>query len=174
MSLQQADAELKAIDRQLEQEYPAFRRGWSVKVISLRQELLGDLEGHVRSALFILMAAVGFLLLIYLANMANLQLAHGISRERELALRRALGAGRWRLVRQLLTESLLLALLGGIATLSWAAGELAAADSGCAQSDSRNFFCRVFPMGLWAGPAGAGVRIDYYFSYRCHISIPLR
>src|SRR5256884_3959009 len=117
VSLQQADAELKAIDRQLEQEYPAFRRGWSVKVISLRQELLGDLEGHMRSALFILMVGVGFLLLICCANVANLQLARGISRERELALRRALGAGRWRLVRQLLTESMLLALLGGAAGL---------------------------------------------------------
>src|SRR6266550_804300 len=68
VSLQQADAELKAIDRQLEQEYPDFRRGWSVKVISLRQELLGDLEGHVNKALFALMAGVGFLLLICCAN----------------------------------------------------------------------------------------------------------
>ena len=117
VSLQQADAELKAIDRQLEQEYPDFRRGWSVKVISLRQELLGDLEGQVRRALFTLMAGVGFLLLICCANVANLQLARGISREREFALRRALGAGRWRLIRQLLTESVLLALLGGAAGL---------------------------------------------------------
>src|SRR2546430_85499 len=115
VSVEQADAELKAIDHQLEQEYPDFRRGWSVKVISLRQELLGDLEGHVRRALFTLMAGVGFLLLICCANVANLQLARGISRERELALRRALGAGRWRLGRQLLTESMLLALLGGAA-----------------------------------------------------------
>jgi putative ABC transport system permease protein len=117
VSLPQADAELKAIDRQLEQEYPDFRRGWSQKVISLRQQLLGDLEGHVHRALFALMAGVGFLLLICCANVANLQLARGISRERELALRRALGAGRWRLVRQLLTESILLALLGGAAGL---------------------------------------------------------
>src|SRR2546423_347664 len=117
VSLAQADAELKAIDRQLEQEYPDFRRGWSVKVISLRQELLGDLEGHVHRALFTLVLGVGFLLLICCANVANLQLARGISRERELALRRALGAGRWRLVRQLLTESMLLALLGGAAGL---------------------------------------------------------
>src|SRR6266702_4014559 len=56
VTVAQADAELKAIDRQLEQEYPEFRRGWSVKVVSLRQELLGDLEGHVRKSLFTLMA----------------------------------------------------------------------------------------------------------------------
>jgi putative ABC transport system permease protein len=117
VSLQQADTELKTIARQLEQEYPVFRRGWSVKLVSLRQELLGDLEGRVRKALFTLMAGVGFLLLICCANVANLQLARGIARERELALRRALGAGRWRLVRQLLTESILLALLGGVAGL---------------------------------------------------------
>src|SRR5437762_10055113 len=117
VSLKQADTELKAIAHQLEQEYPDFRRGWGVKVISLRQNLLGDLEGRVRSALFALMAGVGFLLLICCANVANLQLARGIAREREFALRRALGAGRRRLIRQLLTESMLLALLGGVAGL---------------------------------------------------------
>ena len=115
VTVKQADTELKAIARQLEQEYPNFRRGWSVKAISLRQDLLGDLEGHVRKALFALAGGVGFLLLICCANVANLQLARGIARQRELALRRALGAGRWRLVRQLLTESMLLALLGGAA-----------------------------------------------------------
>jgi len=115
VTVKQADTELKAIARQLEQEYPNFRRGWSVKVISLRQDLLGDLEGHVRKALFALAGGVGFLLLICCANVANLQLARGIARQRELALRRALGAGRWRLVRHLLTESMLLAFLGGVA-----------------------------------------------------------
>jgi putative ABC transport system permease protein len=114
VDVEQADAELKAIDRQLEQEYPDFRRGWSVKVVSLRQELLGDLEGHVRKSLFALMGGVGFLLLICCANMANLQLARGIARQREFAIRRAVGAGRWQLVRQLLTENLLLAFLGGV------------------------------------------------------------
>src|SRR6266516_5749274 len=115
VTVRQADTELKAIARQLEQEYPNFRRGWSVKAISLRQDLLGDLEGQVRKALFALAGGVGFLLLICCANIANLQLARGIARQRELALRRALGAGRWRLVRQLLTESMLLAFLGGVA-----------------------------------------------------------
>ena len=117
VAVKEADRELKAIARQLEQEYPDFRRGWSVRVISLRQQLLGDIEGHVKKALFTLMAGVGFLLLICCANVANLQLARGIARERELALRRALGAGGRRLIRQLLTESMLLALLGGIVGL---------------------------------------------------------
>src|SRR5947208_11421496 len=115
VSLKQADAESKSIARQLEQEFPQVRRGWSVKVISLRQELLGDLAGRVNKGLFALMAGVVFLLLICCANIANLQLARAIARMRELALRRALGANRWRLVRQLLTESMMLALVGGVA-----------------------------------------------------------
>src|SRR5947199_2255917 len=115
VSLGHADAELKAITRELDQEYPDFRRGGTVKVVSLRQDLLGDLEGRVHKALFALMAGVSFLLLICCPNVANLQLARGVARERELVLRRALGAGRWRLIRQLLTESMLLALLGGAA-----------------------------------------------------------
>jgi putative ABC transport system permease protein len=117
VSLKQADAESKSIARQLEQEFPQVRRGWSVKLILLRQELLGDLAGRVNKALVALVGGVGFLLLICCANVANLQLARGIARTRELALRRALGASRSRLIRQLLTESMLLALLGGAAGL---------------------------------------------------------
>jgi putative ABC transport system permease protein len=120
VTVEQAHTESKVIARQLEQEYPDFRRGWTVKVFSLRQQLLGDMQGHVRKALFALMAGVGFLLLICCANVANLQLARGIAREREFALRRALGAGRWQLVRQLLVESSLLALAGGVAGLLFA------------------------------------------------------
>jgi putative ABC transport system permease protein len=117
ISLEQADAESKSIARQLEQEFPQLRRGWTVKLIWLRQALLGDYAGRVNKALTALMGGVGFLLLICCANVANLQLARGIGRTRELALRRALGASRLRLVRQLLTESTLLALLGGIGGL---------------------------------------------------------
>src|SRR5207249_11142759 len=117
VSWRQADAEREAITRQLEQEYPDFRRGWTVKVVSLRQDLLGDLEGRVHNALFALIAGVAFLLLICCANVANLQLARGVARERELVLRRALGAGRWRIARQLLTENMLLAVIGGMAGL---------------------------------------------------------
>jgi putative ABC transport system permease protein len=117
ISLEQADAESKSIARQLEQELPQLRRGWTVRLIWLRQALLGDYAGRVNKALTALMGGVGFLLLICCANVANLQLARGIGRMRELALRRALGASRSRLVRQLLTESTLLALLGGIGGL---------------------------------------------------------
>jgi putative ABC transport system permease protein len=117
VGLEQADAELKAIARQLEKEYPDFRRGWTVKAISFRHDVLGDLAGRVHKALFALMAGVAFLLLICCANVANLQLARGVTRERELVLRRALGAGRWRITRQLLTENILLALLGGLGGL---------------------------------------------------------
>ncbi|HYY35502.1 MAG TPA: ABC transporter permease [Candidatus Binatia bacterium] len=117
ISLEQADAESKSIARRLEQEFPQLRRGWTVRLISLRQALLGDYAGRVNKALVALMGGVGFLLLICCANVANLQLARGVARSRELALRRALGASRSRLVRQLLTESTLLALLGGVGGL---------------------------------------------------------
>ncbi|PYJ30011.1 MAG: hypothetical protein DME90_04175 [Verrucomicrobia bacterium] len=114
ITVEQADAEAKSIARQLEAEFPQVRRGWSLKLIPLRQQLLGDLAGRVNKALVALMCGVGFLLLICCANVANLQLARGITRTRELALRRALGASRSRLIRQLLTESMLLAWIGGV------------------------------------------------------------
>ena len=117
ISLKQADAEAKSIARQLAQEFPQFRRGWTVKLLWLRQALLGDYAGRVNKTLVALTAGVGFLLLICCANVANLQLARGVARTRELALRRALGAGRPDLIRQLLTESMLLALIGGMAGL---------------------------------------------------------
>ena len=113
VTLRAADAELKQIAARLAIEYPQFRQGWSYKLISLRQNLIGDLEGHTRRALFALLTAVGFLLMICCANLANLLLAKGVTREREISIRFALGASRVRIVRQLLTESLLLALLGG-------------------------------------------------------------
>jgi putative ABC transport system permease protein len=123
VTLAQGDAELRGIAARIEHDYPQSNKGWSATVRRYEDMIVDD---NLRGSLLILLAAVGAVLLIGCLNLANLLLARGAGREREIAVRTALGAGRMRLVRQFLTESVLLAGIGGIIGLGLAFGAIRA------------------------------------------------
>ncbi|HEY6249240.1 MAG TPA: ABC transporter permease, partial [Candidatus Angelobacter sp.] len=111
VSLRQAQTQMNTITARLEEAYPDFNKGWSVNIEPLRDSLVGK----VKTSLLVLLGAVILLLATACANVANLLLARLTTRQRELAVRGAIGAARWRLIRQLLTESVVLGIIGGVA-----------------------------------------------------------
>src|SRR5215475_2273088 len=116
VTLADAQADLRSVKQRLAAEYPPFKKDWSVSASPLQDDLTRD----VRPTLVILLATVGLVLLIACANVSNLLLARGNARAREMAIRSALGAHSRRIIRQLLSESLLLALVGGVLGLGLA------------------------------------------------------
>jgi putative ABC transport system permease protein len=111
VTLEEARAAMDAIGARLANDFPDSNRGWGIVVERYGDTLIGP---QLRTALFVLMAATGLVLLIGCTNLANLALARGMSREREVVVRASLGAGRWVLLRQFLTEHVLLAACGGV------------------------------------------------------------
>src|SRR2546423_9702083 len=106
---------MQLIGARIEKQYPDSNKGWNVTIDRFADRVVGY---QLRQSLYVLLAAVAAVLLIGCANLANLTLARGTSREREVAIRASLGAGRWRLIRQFLTENILLSVLGGFLGLA--------------------------------------------------------
>ena len=120
VTIAQARQDLNRIARSLEEQYPASNLGWGVDVQTLRESL----SGNVRPVLMLMMASVAFVLLIACANVANLMLARAAVRSKEMAVRVAMGASGWQVIRQMLAESLLIALAGAALGIGFAYGFL--------------------------------------------------
>jgi putative ABC transport system permease protein len=117
VTVDQARVQMDALAIRIAHDYPKSNKGWGIAIDPFSSVLVGS---DLKQSLYVLMGAVGMVLLIACSNLANLTLARGISREREVAIRAALGAGRWRLVRQFVTESVLLSVCGGTLGLALA------------------------------------------------------
>ncbi len=153
-SVEGSQAEIDNIMARLEQQFPETNKGWGSTVFPI----VADSVRLYDTALWVMMAAVGFVLLIACANVANLMLARASGRQREIALRTALGASRWRIVRQLLTESVIVALIGGALGMLigfWGIDALRAANPGDAAKFAPgwyqlgiNFPVLMFTLGL--------------------------
>jgi putative ABC transport system permease protein len=150
VSLEQARSEMSAVAHALHEEHPSSDNDLGLNTISLRRYLVGDVE----PTLLVLFGAVSFVLLIACANVANLLLARSASRQKEIAIRASLGAGRLRIVRQLLTESALLSLIGGGAGLLLATGGLQAF---LALTPSSRGQAARYGMDVWVRPDRVGI-----------------
>ena len=154
VSIQNGQADIDNITVRLEQQYPETNTGWGATVFSI----VADAVRAYDTPLWVMMAVVGFVLLIACANVANLMLARASGRQREISLRAALGASRWRIIRQLLTESMIVALIGGafgVLVGFWGIDALRAANPGDASRFAdgwyqlgMNFTVLAFTLGL--------------------------
>jgi putative ABC transport system permease protein len=157
VAVRSAQAQMTALAARLEAAHPDFNKNWTVEVEPLRDSVLRDRStggdsGPAKTSLFVLLGAVGLMLAVACANVANLLLARYSSRRREIAVRASLGAGRSRVIRQLLTESMLLSLAGGILGVILArwgvTGLLALAPVSLTQSAAIHFDLRIFVFAL--------------------------